>query len=427
MRRLSYLTAIVAVAAFFALPGRGTTAVGQEKDKSAEADKGKAAQARAEEKKTEVKLQVGDAAPALQVEKFIKGAPVEKFKPGQIYIVEFWATWCGPCKVTMPHLTELQKKFKDKVTFIGVDVQEADEYNADTLKKVEAFVKKNDENMGYTVAFDGGKRQTDKAYMEAAAQKGIPTAFVITGDARIAFIGHPQDEEFEKTIQRLVDEKFDMKEAIAAAKERKAKEEAMLKAQEEAEKIAQKAQELIEDGKVDEGLAKMDEITKLNKDFAPMVEMQKFNLLMAEEQYDKAYKVAAKAIDGPLGERAEILNVIAWTIVDPETDVGERDTKLALKAAEKAVKLTDGKNAAILDTLARCYWLQGEKAKAIETQTKAVELAKKDESQPDEMKEALQTALDEYKKGDKVEKKADQPKKGKGQKEEDDDDDGDDD
>lgn len=340
-------------------------------------------------------LSVGDPAPPLKVEKFIKGEPVKEFKPGHVYVVEFWATWCGPCRVTMPHLTELQKKFQGKATFIGVNIWEDRPYNDQTLAKVEEFVKNNSEKMGYTVAYDGPDKRTDQAYMGAAGERGIPSAFVITPDGKIGYIGHPEDEGFEVTIQKLLDGKFDMKEAIAAAKERKAQEEAFLKNREKYLQLIREANKLLDEDKIDEGLAKTEEAYKLMPGIdASQIEMQKFAMLMQARKYERAYGIAARLVEGPAKDNAMLLNAIAWSMVDPDAGIEKPEVDLALKAAAQAVKLTDSKDAAIVDTLARCYWLKGDKAKAIELQTQAVELSKDDP----EMKASLQKTLDEYKK-----------------------------
>src|SRR6266700_1142360 len=122
----------------------------------------------------EASLKVGDPAPKLQVAKWVQGEPVKEFEKGKAYIVEFWATWCGPCRVSIPHLNETHSKFKDKgLIVIGQDCWETDE------SKVQPFVKKMDDKMTYRVALDDkegnekGKMAT--TWMEAAGQSGIPS------------------------------------------------------------------------------------------------------------------------------------------------------------------------------------------------------------------------------------------------------------
>ena len=147
-------------------------------------------------------LQPGDPAPALKVAKWVKGSEVKSFEKGRIYVVEFWATWCGPCKVSIPKLTELAAKYKDKVTFIGTNIWEDKTYDAGTLTKVEKFVKEQGDKMAYTVAYDGKEKAMDKAYMQAAGRTGIPSAFLVDKAGKIAWIGHPA--ELEAELEKLV-------------------------------------------------------------------------------------------------------------------------------------------------------------------------------------------------------------------------------
>lgn len=137
-------------------------------------------------------LKVGDPAPKLQPGKWVQGQPVKEFEKGKAYIVEFWATWCGPCRASIPHLNEVYTKFKDKgLIVIGQNCAEHD----DSL--VAPFVEKMGDKMTYRVALDDktdNKRGTmAKTWMEAAGQNGIPTAFLVDTKGVIAWIGHPME------------------------------------------------------------------------------------------------------------------------------------------------------------------------------------------------------------------------------------------
>jgi thiol-disulfide isomerase/thioredoxin len=133
------------------------------------------------------KLGVGDPAPALKATKWLQGQEVSKFESGKVYVVEFWATWCGPCIVVMPHVADLQAEYKDKgVTFIGFSAVD----KTNTEARVAAFVKKRGAKLNYTFAF-ADNRTTYDAWMRAAGRGGIPCAFVVDKAGKIAYIGHP--------------------------------------------------------------------------------------------------------------------------------------------------------------------------------------------------------------------------------------------
>ncbi len=320
----------------------------------------------------EAKLKAGDKAPPLTIEKWVKGGPVTSFEPGKVYVVEFWATWCGPCIASMPHLSALAREYKSKnVTIIGCT--SADPNN--TLDKVEAMVKEKADGMDYTVAWDK-ERTTNEAYMKAANQRGIPTSFLIDGKGNIAWIGHPMF--LDMPLDMVCSGKWDPKTGP----------EEIAKAQKALQDVFTK---MNTDPK-----AAIEAWSKLEKDYPKLAHQmadRKFNLYLAAADYENAYKVGNELVDKAIkGKDAMKLNEIAWTIVDPDGDVSRKDLDLAMKAAVKADEFTNGQDAAIVDTLARVHFLKGNVDKAIELQTRAVSLAK------GSMKEELEKSLTEYKK-----------------------------
>ncbi len=155
------------------------------------------------EPKTEVakaseaaKLTWGDPAPAWVTGAWVKGEPVKEFDREHAYLIECWASWCGPCIAAVPHVNELHEKFKDKgLVVIGQNVWESE-----PEKAKEAAAK-----MNYRVVSDTTTDQNgafSKAWMLAAGLQGIPATFVVGKDGKIAWMGHPMqlDELIVKKI-----------------------------------------------------------------------------------------------------------------------------------------------------------------------------------------------------------------------------------
>jgi thiol-disulfide isomerase/thioredoxin len=336
-------------------------------------------------------LSVGDKAPELKVSKFVKGKPVTGFEKGQTYVVEFWATWCGPCKATIPHLTKLQKEHGSKVTMIGVSVWEQDQ------SKVEPFVKEMGEKMDYAVAMDD--MGTEKGFMaanwmQAAKQNGIPAAFIVDGTGTIAWIGHPMG--MDKPLAQIIEGKFDIKAAAEEAKAEAAKEAARDKEMEANQKTFAALDKAMRRKNFDEALKLVDELqTKAPSMKAQLagaktnIRMAQFKSLLTSKKETEAYKIASELVDGDVKDNAMGLNEIAWTILDEE-GVGQRDLDLAMKVAVKANELTKGADGMILDTLARAHFEKGDITKAVELQQKAIEKSAGNADMVEQMTEALE-------------------------------------
>src|SRR5882757_7818581 len=99
--------------------------------------------------KREAAIKPGEVAPELKVAEWVKGVPITRFEPGKVYLVEYWATWCGPCIGNIPHLNALQKKYgHDGLVVIGMTNADLDAGTTsarkenNTLQQVRDFVGK---------------------------------------------------------------------------------------------------------------------------------------------------------------------------------------------------------------------------------------------------------------------------------------------
>jgi thiol-disulfide isomerase/thioredoxin len=331
----------------------------------------------------EAGLKVGDPAPKLQTGKWIQGEPVSGFDKGKAYIVEFWATWCGPCRESIPHLNETYTKYKGKgLVVIGQDCWEQN----DAL--VAPFVKKMGEKMTYRVALDDKKSDEKGAmattWMAAARQNGIPTAFVVDTHGKIAWIGHPMAME-EKVLDEVLADKFDTEKAAKTYGEDKKKEWQLDEAQEQVQKALQ-------DKQWDLASTKLDELEKLlPENRRGGLDGVRLSILFGKKDYPAAYDMAQKLSDTHKNN-ANLQNQLAWQIAtDPKIE--NRNLDLAATFANRGIEATKGKNSDVLDTMARILFMQGKKDEAIEMQEKAVAVAQ------GEGKETLEKTLASYKDG----------------------------
>jgi thiol-disulfide isomerase/thioredoxin len=328
-------------------------------------------------------LKVGDPAPKLQTGKWIQGEPVTGFEKGKAYIVEFWATWCGPCRESIPHLNETYTKYKDKgLIVIGQDCWEQNE------ALVAPFVKKMDDKMTYRVALDDKKSDEKGAmattWMTAARQNGIPTAFIVDTHGKLAWIGHPMLME-EKVLDDVLADKFDTDKAAKTYAEGKQNDWQVVEAEEEIGKA-------IGAKKWDVALAKVDILEKLLPVNRRMgTDAMRMDILFNKKDYPAAYKMSQQLSDANKNN-PNIQNQLAWKIATAP-GIEERNLDLAATFAERGNDAAEGKNADVLDTLARIQFMQGKHEEAIKTQQKALEVAEGDG------KQSLEKTLESYKKG----------------------------
>jgi len=162
-----------------------------------------------------VRLKVGDMAPAFTPGTWIKGEPLSSLAKGQAYVLEFWATWCGPCKAAIPHVTGFAKKYAGKITFIGVNVLETGATPEAMDLKVKNFVKAKGATMDYLVCRDTRDEAMNTNWMKAARVEGIPATFIVDGSGRLVWQGHPMG--MEPVLEKLAAGIFDPVAEKAAA------------------------------------------------------------------------------------------------------------------------------------------------------------------------------------------------------------------
>ena len=146
---------------------------------------------------------VGDPAPPLNVNTWIKGQPVE-VKPGtNIYVVEIWETKSSN-SASIAILNDLQRRFKTNgVVVVGISDEPAE--------KIMEYVQQNGANIEYTIAADN-RRYTSMSYMKPVGQRGIPYVFVVGTNGDLLWHGPPVSA-LDEVLNQIITGQFDEKKA----------------------------------------------------------------------------------------------------------------------------------------------------------------------------------------------------------------------
>lgn len=329
----------------------------------------------------EATLKPGADAPALKASAWVKGDAIEKFKPGTVYVVEFWATWCVPCKVTIPHLTELAKKFKGKVEFIGVNVWER-ETNAPARKQlVTQFVADMGDKMDYHVSMDTEDAFMAKQWMTAAGRGGIPSAFVVDQKGKLAWIGHPKNpaDPMEGVLEKVLAGAFDVKAAAAELEKEQAAQKQRQVAQKQDQEVARKIAQLRSDGKPAEALAEFDQAAKANPALAKRGAMMRLTLLL-ESDSAAGVKAIKELSEGEYKDDPRGLMSLARIAGGPQTK--RPDHELAVSLAQQAIKTAKEPEAMLSMSLSDIYSAKGDTVKAIVAMKECLALVEKNQDAP---------------------------------------------
>jgi thiol-disulfide isomerase/thioredoxin len=297
-------------------------------------------------------LIVGDPVPILPLDKWMKGGPLDIYDRERVYLVDFWAVWCGPCISGMENLSRLQQKYKKN----GLEVMSVTSEDAwgNTYQKVVDFIQNKGEKFAYNFAWLPDSYSDDRKYKSIiynpwlkqaydSSSWALPQVFLIDRSGKIAFIGDGYSLD-EKFLESVLKNNYDLNESRSKY---------------------------------------LDKI-RLENETNHLFE------LLDNKQFADAKLLATQLIADPNVSSHTLLLVCDNFFNKYSSQIDESFLRLGVDAAKKGVAITESKSPSHLSILAKGYSLINEPEKAVSTIKLAISLSE------GEFKEALEKDQRKY-------------------------------
>lgn len=263
------------------------------------------------------------ATPTLQGARWISDRTVERFEPGQRYLLFFWASWSEPCRRAMPAFASVSREAGDKLTCIAVNVWEHNEIAGVRFdERAAKFMKRFPDLLTMPVCADDapGLRGTlAKTWLEGLNLPTLPVCVLLDGSGKVAWTGHPSQ------VRARVATDIPLQ-------------------------------------------------SKSMEDFVIEAESSVRRFLTASRGGEaSAIAIAREAAAGDMRDNPAALNAFAWEMLDNTRFVG-KDPQLALEWASRAAEITNNADGMILDTLALALFENGRVDEAVKTQQEAIRI-----------------------------------------------------
>lgn len=296
-------------------------------------------------------LAVGDPAPALELGEWLRGEPIADFAKGRIYVVEMWATWCGPCIAAIPHLTELARRHRDDgVVVVAVNVMDPDP------AAVRAFVAEAGARIDFRVARDAAVAGDEVGAMARAwlpEGRSIPSCVIVDRDTRVAWAGHPL--RAEGPLGALVAGTFDA--ARQAEIERMWVE------------LGERYGHAAKEKRWDDAAALLDRMDAVDPSGRSLLVRQRIAVALGGDDYAAAERIAREVLSDQCGAPSDLQRagmasdaIVALLMA---REPSRLDLDFILAEAKKAADDGRSDNPRALGALARAYMAKGAIADAV--------------------------------------------------------------